>query len=390
MTRTFRRMLLALLALALLALPALAEDEADDKLLTRSLTAVGNTERLHRAIEKARNGEQVSIVYLGGSITEGYQAQPVRTKCYAYLSAKLFAEKFMADEKQLLYYNSGISGTPSLLGVTRCEQDVLSHNPDIVFVEFAVNDGTDGQSRLAYESLVYRLVTGESQPAVILLFTMTESGHSAQTHMAQIGSHYDLGMVSVRDAVTAAIDEGTMTWDDYTTDGIHPHTAGHALIAQMIGHYFDEAAAVEPMPFTMPEKARFGIPLATLVNLRQGDAAILSEGSFLFGSLSCYTYKQGWQHLAAKGGTEPLVLEIDAARMTIAYKQQNDQRYGRVEVWVDGKRKTILNGYSASGWGNIVTEWVLLGQSGTHTVEFRMAEGDENKNFYLLDVAYAP
>lgn len=41
---------------------------------------------------------------------------------------------------QFTSINSGIGGTGSDLGVFRTERDVLQYHPDLVFVEFAVND----------------------------------------------------------------------------------------------------------------------------------------------------------------------------------------------------------------------------------------------------------
>lgn len=389
--RSILRILCCLLTVMLLpAFPALAEDVFTQAMVERSLTAVGNTERLHRAIDKARNGEDVTIVYLGGSITEGASAQPQATKCYAYLSAQLFAEKFMVSKSQLKYRNSGISGTPSLLGVTRCQQDVLAYSPDIVFVEYAVNDGSDAQSRMYYESLVRKLVESESQPAVILIFTLTNEGYSAQGNMQQIGKHYDLGMISVRDAIQPQIDLGKMKWSDYSADFAHPSTRGHAFIAELIGHYFDVAAQTPAEPYAIPEKNKYGAPLANLVNLQPGDAAIVSAGAFSYGSARCYTYQNGWRHLASAGGTEPMVLELTASHMTIAYKQEPNQRMGRIEVRVDGKLRTVLNGYSPSAWGNIQTEMIFLGAKKAHTVELRIYEEDQDKNFYILDVGYVP
>ena len=50
--------------------PQSYEDYMNNAKIT-SLTQLGNTYRLKNAIEKAKNGEDVNIVYLGGSITEG-------------------------------------------------------------------------------------------------------------------------------------------------------------------------------------------------------------------------------------------------------------------------------------------------------------------------------
>ncbi len=395
MSKFFIRLIPLLMALSLVMGSAVAASKEESTVFTqemidRSLTGIGNTERLHRAIDKARRGEQVTIAYLGGSITEGALAQPQQTKCYAFVSAKLFAQKFMQDSKQLMYVNAGISGTPSLLGITRLQQDVLSKKPDIVFVEFAVNDATDAPSREVYESLVRKLLTSETQPAVILLFTLMNSGYSAQAHMQAIGEHYDLGMVSVRDAVQPQINLGKMTWADYSTDYAHPTTEGHAFIADLIGHYFDKAAATEPVPYQMPEEARYGKCWEGLTNIVKDDAAILSQGSFPHGPASCYTYRSGWVHRAAKGGTEPLVLQVNGARMTLAFKQEKSLNCATAEVWVDGKLKTKLPGYAENAWGNVVTEAIFLGESGPHRVELRISEEDANKNFTLLGIGVAP
>ena len=46
----------------------------------------GNTYRIRKAIEKARAGKEVTLAYIGGSITQGAGATPINTECYAYKS----------------------------------------------------------------------------------------------------------------------------------------------------------------------------------------------------------------------------------------------------------------------------------------------------------------
>ncbi len=381
---------IALLLLCMLFLPCLAQ--ADDAVFTpamlnNSLVSVGNTERVQAAIAKAQRGEPVTIVYLGGSITEGALAQPQATKCYAYLSAHAFAETYMPDPKLLRYVNAGISGTPSVLGITRLQQDVLRHSPDIVFVEFAVNDSNQMDYRIVYESMIRKLLASESQPAVMLIFTFMESGYSCQPHMQQVGRHYDLGMISVKDAIQPQITLGNISWRDYSSDYTHPNTAAHAFIAEMIGHYFATAAATPAEPWTMPDAARYGKSWETLTNLGNGDMRITSMGSFAWGPDRCYSYRMGFKHLAALGGNEPMVIEADCSRLTIAFKQERDGNRGALEVWVDGQRVKVLPGRSDGAWGNIVTEIIILGEeSAPHIIELRMGAGDERKNFTVLDI----
>lgn len=355
----------------------------------QAVLSVGNTQRIQRAIEKARSGEEVSIVYLGGSITEGALASPQPTHCYAYLSAQLFAEKFMPDAAQLRYTNAGISGTPSLLGITRVEQDVLSRKPDIVFVEFAVNDGTDPQSQMAYESLVRRLLHSESQPAVVLIFTILSGGYSAKVHMRQVGKHYQLGMVSVADVIQIELMRKSFEWSDYSSDYAHPNNAGHAFIADMIGHYFDQAAATPAEEYVIPEDAIYSGALENLQNLGPQDAAITDPGSFSYGAVSCYSYKNGWRYRPGDQAPQPMTFSVTASHLTFVVKQEKNQNCGSAEVWVDGECKATLSCYGDGAWGNPVTTLVDLGDTALHTVELRIVSGDEGKNFNLLDVGYA-
>ena len=383
--------LLTLMALlCALLLPGLAQAEDDvftPQMLENSLVSVGNTQRVQAAIAKARAGEEVTIAYLGGSITEGALAQPQQTRCYAYLSAHAFAETYMPNPKLLKYVNAGISGTPSVLGITRLEQDVLRHEPDIVFVEFAVNDSNQMPYRIVYESMIRKLLADECQPAVVLIFTFMESGYSCQPHMQQVGSHYDLGMISVKDAIQPQITLGNITWRDYSSDYTHPNTAAHRFIAEMISNYFAKAEATPAEPWTMPETARYGKAWETLVNIGNEDERITSMGSFVWGPDRCYSYKMGFKHLAALGGNEPMVIEATCSRFTVAFKQEKDGNRGACEVWVDGRLVKTLPGRADNAWGNIITEIIELGvESAPHVIEFRMAEGDEGRNFTVLDI----
>ena len=79
---------------------------------------------------KLHDGKDVRIAYFGGSITaqNGWRVQ----------SLDYFRKLFQNAE--ISQINAAIGGTGSDLGVFRLDADVLAHKPDLVFVEFAVND----------------------------------------------------------------------------------------------------------------------------------------------------------------------------------------------------------------------------------------------------------
>lgn len=133
------------------------------------------------------------------------------------------------------YVNAGLSGTPSKLGILRLDRDVLAYEPDICFIEFAVNDGTETDYQNAYESIVRTLLQKNITP--VLLFSVTENDHSAQDYMKQIGEFYHLPMISYCDALRYLFANNRMTWKDFSDDQSHPNDEGHKLVASMVDYY---------------------------------------------------------------------------------------------------------------------------------------------------------
>lgn len=146
-----------------------------DKYLDRIVVNRGNQKRLKNVMLRAGRGESVTIGYLGGSITMGSVAT-VPEKCYAFLSCQWWREHF--PQTRVEYYNAGIGATTSQFGVARVDDDLLYARPDVVFIEFSVNDDNDEHFKETYEGLVRHVYTSESLPAVVLLhnsFSVPES-----------------------------------------------------------------------------------------------------------------------------------------------------------------------------------------------------------------------
>ena len=81
----------------------------------------------------------------------------------------------MTPTESVHFVKAGVGGTPSELGMLRFDRDVLRDGtvkPDIVVVEFAVNDEGDETKGVCYESLVRKILTLPWHPAVVLLFAV--------------------------------------------------------------------------------------------------------------------------------------------------------------------------------------------------------------------------
>lgn len=258
--------IILLIAMVFQATACSAVGKAEDNMTDRSLYSLGNVSRLNEKLEKARSGEKTVVAYLGGSITEGLGTDN-KDLGYARVSYEYIKDTYGTSDN-VEYVNAGLSGTNSTLGMIRVGRQVLDYEPDIVFIEFAVNDGTDELAKESYDSLVKTILSYKSNPAVVLIFTILESDYSAQDHMKEIGKYYDLPMISVADALRPEFKAGTMVWRDYSNDGSHPHEEGHKLIAGFIKNLFEKAQEVKKSDeLTIGNESPFAAPYAFMDTL---------------------------------------------------------------------------------------------------------------------------
>lgn len=370
------------------AAPTVEADDARtdyEKMVDRSLLSVGDMTRMSDVFQKAQNGEDITVAYIGGSITEGYNAGT--TEFYAKTCTDLLQGYF--PDITVTGVNAGISGTPSLLGNLRLERDVLSADPDIVFVEFAVNDGQEADYKNAYESLVRTLLTQEKDIAVVLLFTVLDSGYTCQEHMSKIGANYDLPMISVHDSVYEEIEAGRMTWQDYSNDQSHPNAYGHKCITDFVDNYYQKvlpvvAENVGEVSKELPDP----VFSAKYMNMHYMDSATM-DGVELDGFEQYDThgsFHNGWMYRGTDGGS--MKFTVDCSVLEMVFKANNSDKYGTADIYVDGEKVKSVVSNMSDGWNNPVTAYLIDNDSSAeHTVEIRM-EGGVTQAFFVMAFGY--
>lgn len=354
-----------------------------DKMYSRAVMSRGNTDRLAAAMKKAESGEEVTVGVIGGSITQGTAASN-QDNCYASGFFRWWSGKF--PEGKFNFVNAGIGGTDSYLGVHRVDEQLLSHDPDVVIVEFSVNDTDKTMNKYSYDSLVRKILSHESAPAVILLFTTMDNGTSLQDVHKEVGKAYDLPMISYHDAVYPEVEAGTLAWGDISPDNIHPNDAGHDIIGQILSRYLDgvyddRANAAEPASFTAEGYTKDYYANAKL--LGSDDITAVSAENFDVSGNNVYTqFPDNWS--TAGGGS--ITFDVECRNFGIFYLRTTDGKSGTYEVYVDGERKGKIEADFSGGWGNYGygKQFVLANDTVKHTIEIKPAEGSEDKGLTIL------
>ena len=223
--------------------PEAAPGLLQPSVVERSLVSAGDTTRLEHVLAKARRGEPIVVGVIGGSITAGARASRVDRR-WGDLVAKWWRERF--PKTDVHFVNAGIGATGSDIGAHRAAKHLISHRPDLVVVEYAVNDGGSKIASETLEGLVRQILKQPNQPAVMLLFMMNKSGQNVQDMHIPVGRHYGLPMVSFRDAFWPEIEAGRLAWEDLEADEVHPNDRGHQYAADLVTSAIEKVLADLP------------------------------------------------------------------------------------------------------------------------------------------------
>lgn len=392
------------------------------ELLKKSLMQTGNPARLQKALAKARRGEDVTIAFIGGSITQGAGAIPINTGCYAYKTFQaLCTLAGKGTEENIHYIKAGVGGTPSELGMLRYETDVLRGGdvkPDIVVVEFAVNDLGDETNGECFDSLVRKIAGAENEPAVIILFAVFASDWNLQERLSPVGEAYHLPMVSVRDAVVEQFYKkpggGKLFGkSQFFYDCYHPTNLGHTVMADCIRHLLE---VVDKMPsqeddicleqMTPPLGGEF--EAVKLYDRSSNVPEIFVDcGDFCQWDEELQAvemdqnlaptkeFPNNWMRRPGEKGEngtsctgKSFVMDITCTALLLIYKDSGSPSVGRAKICVDGEEILTVDPH-VNGWTHCNPVIVFRGrEQGKYHVEITMAAGDEDKEFTILGFGY--
>ncbi|MBS7190403.1 MAG: SGNH/GDSL hydrolase family protein [Clostridiales bacterium] len=364
-----------------------------------------NMTRLKNLMKRAANGESLVIGFLGGSITQGSLSSTPKT-CYAYLVYEWWKKSF--PNAAFSFVNGGIGGTTSHYGGARAWKDVLCYRPDIVTVDFSVNDDANEFFEETYEGMLRRLLAAPSAPAVVVLNNVFyDTGKNAQDYHNRIADHYGIPHVSIKDTVYPDVESGKIVRADITPDNLHPNDKGHRLVADEICKLLDsikaemeeetiageniegkstktEASVLLPAPLT--ENA---CEHSRLIQIQDNEAILdgfLVDPIEKKGMLDIF--KNGW---TAAHTNDKISFEIECSCLAVQYRKSVQQPVPKAKAVIDGDEAhaVILDGNFTEDWGDCLYLESLLhhAEKKVHRIEIIVTDAkDIVRPFYLVSL----
>lgn len=362
----------------------------------RGFVNKGNQSRIKSVMKRAAAGESITIAFLGGSITQGSLASK-QGLCYASRVYDWWKKRF--PKADITFINGGIGATDSQFGCARAEDDILSYEPDMVQIEFAVNDECTEHYLETYEGVVRKIYGSDSSPAVMLMYNVFyDSGTSAELQHAKIARHYDIPAVSMRSTIYPLLLSGELENREITPDDLHPNDLGHELVANVITYALAEMA--DHMDDVQETQKEYPAPLTknryeTSVRYRNdnSDDVMRRNDGWIVDDSEQYhitdIFKKGWT--ADKTGS---VIEFEVTgRIIGAQYRRTIQLPGPIaKVTVDGNEEAsvYLDANFDETWGDKLCLATILesDEAAKHLVRIELTEthDDDKLPFYLVSV----
>ena len=199
-------------------------------------------EKAVKTIEKLFNKEEIIIGALGDSLTYGWMTQ---RGFLDYLSDML-KKKYPDSPFKIL--NRGVPGDTAGDGLRRLDRDIIRFNPDLVMIQFALNDAYTDFSPDNFRKnidMIISQVKGKPSSEIALLTSVTlldprenliaEKFYSI---IHETGLKYNIPVAAVHDHWKKKISEGINHSLLVQMDGVHPTEKGYQLMAEAVFELF--------------------------------------------------------------------------------------------------------------------------------------------------------
>jgi lysophospholipase L1-like esterase len=198
------------------------------------------TEDQRRFVSRTRSdleaGANVTIVAYGDSITAGFAVR----RGFPFFWKQMLQEKYPEAGVEMI--NSGISGDTTLDGLSRLDWAVLSYEPDLVTVNFGINDCVLDLGLEEFEmdlvEMVRRIRAGPGSEILLLSSQPLETPPYDRLVLdyyqaiERVAKEMDAGFVDVSGAWMRRVQQGTPLSSLILPGLDHPNEAGYRIIAE--------------------------------------------------------------------------------------------------------------------------------------------------------------
>ncbi len=366
----------------------ISDKTADDTKYAKFRNGLNNT------YAKLVSEKELTIAYIGGSITAGASAKPVEEKSYRALTTAWFKTQF--PDAKIIELNMGIGMAGSKLAAYYVKSEVAAKKPDLVFVECAINDYIERQIvsseevAAQYETILRQLRKADPTCDIVALYTtnadvtVKDEFYEQAAVQDEVAAHYGVPSINIGRQLRTlrGLREGrrngelTDAWCRLFADDVHPNSEGHALYAQYIIDVM-KTALLKNAAAVNPSVTKYTLPAAK-------SNALLMDAQYIKAEKIDLSASPDWSYDAKNGCIKATKTNSE---LTVTFTGTDLHFNCSGLPWGDVVRAS----YSVDGG-----EWVTLSPcmiravpivknlaKGTHTIRFKCGQADSGSPFTI-------
>lgn len=188
----------------------------------------------------------INLVFHGHSVVSGYTTGGVvdRLGSYPFLTLKKINDFYPYSVVNTI--TTAIGGEQSEQGAVRFKSDVIIHKPDVVFIDYALNDRSIGLDRalVAWQQMIEEALAADVK--VILLTPTPDLTEDISSDSSNLAKHADQIKMLAQKYKVGLVDSYSLFKDlseiqplvAYMAQNNHINQKGHQFVADAIFAYF--------------------------------------------------------------------------------------------------------------------------------------------------------
>ncbi len=247
---------------------------------------------------KLNTDKKLNVAFLGGSVTDGYGSSDQSTKSWVF-QVTMWLKNNYPDAK-VTSSKLSIGGTGSYLADFRFDREVKQKSPDLLFVEYAINDLYCGRSYdevvRTSESLVQKAYA--ENPYMDIIYVLVFDKERGETEYDALRAHkdvaekYGLMCITMSEHFYAMLKETGDDYYKYFSDGVHPNDAGYEYYASVIIDRLKADIVPEDETVAVPTELK----AAVLPEENLSKEPLMLDATMIYSDKIDLTNAKGWEY----------------------------------------------------------------------------------------------
>ena len=344
---------------------------------------------LGNSYSRLTEDKELTVVYFGGSVTAGHGASNNDTTSWRAMIGNYIKKAF--PKASVTNINRAIGESGTYLGSFRTPGDIITAAPDLLFIEYAINDyyykSTYEESASQLETIIREVKTTLPDTDIVIVLVTDKNQLSlnkegklhtqAQAH-EDIAKAYNISSLHVGRYLSSVTGYSADKWSDYAIDGVHPNDKGYEVYYRVVREFIYNALlntdySAEQESFVMAEQVSEYLFDGNRTNI-QPSAELLAQSEALGGSGVTYSAEASFPN-----GVSPSVGRFTFYR-TASRTDELVLRFNGTEICAYSFSKSVSWEVSVDGGAYVTVEGtshnpVIFAQglqSGEHTIKIRL------------------